>query len=137
MRRVEGWESRLATVFAEWREKPFQWGESDCLMWVAAVGLAITGEDFGSKYRGRYKTPRGAFRKLRKTPEAHLDSLCDRCVEGHARRGDLALIPQPEDRFFKGVCAVVGMNGRTLWTPTESGLVQRPMSDGEVFWRVG
>lgn len=42
-RRVADWPSRLAEVIEAWRDRPFVWGQSDCLHLCIACERAITG----------------------------------------------------------------------------------------------
>lgn len=42
----------------------FQWGQRDCLLWLADWARLHTGRDGGSRWRGRYKTALGCTRVL-------------------------------------------------------------------------
>lgn len=46
--------------------RPFVWGKDDCVLFHANVERAVTGRDPAKKWRGRYRTPRGAHRILGK-----------------------------------------------------------------------
>lgn len=59
----------LVSVLEAWREavedRPFVWGEWDCILAPAAYAQALTGQDPASAHRGRYDDERGARRILR------------------------------------------------------------------------
>lgn len=82
-------------------ERPFSWGEHDCLMWLAEWVGQQRGFDPAANWRGRYRTAMGATRILRRRggAVAHLD-LClapfgvRRTRE--PRRGDIAVVRAPE-----------------------------------------
>lgn len=134
--RTTGWEDRLAETLAEWRERPFEWGRSDCLLFCAASAEALTERDYSSGYLERYADARGAWRAIqRRTIEQHLDRLFKRRSPSFARRGDLALIKDEEDRLFGGAAGVVDMSGRNVLALSEKGLLKAPIP--AYVWSVG
>jgi hypothetical protein len=75
------------------RDREFQWGEWDCILFACAAADAITGVDKAAEYRGRYTTPIGAARILRRLGQGTLLATVDHEFEAkpvsYAMRGDL------------------------------------------------
>ena len=75
--------------------EPFEWGRHDCVLWPADAVLALTGIDHAAPYRGRYSSPLGAARLLRRElglefPEHLFDRvLGERLPRALARLGDV------------------------------------------------
>ena len=71
-------------------------GEHDCALFAAGAVEAMTGDDFGADYRGRYKTLAGGYRRLKKLGfESHADLAASILEEIHPSRamvGDLAAV---------------------------------------------
>lgn len=137
--RREGWEAALAETVAAWRARPFAWGEADCLLFAAASVDALTGSGHFAEHAGRYRTPLGARRRLGGGYDrliAVLDGMFPRRGVAFARRGDLAFLPDPSDRLFRGSVMVVDLNGRSLLAPGESGLARRSLSAASIAWGV-
>lgn len=63
--RRDGWETRFRETLEAWEHKPFQWGETDCAHFAAAVVLALTGRDFLGTWRGAYTSRLTAAARLR------------------------------------------------------------------------
>ena len=55
----------LAAWLSEQGRRPWVWGECDCTMWVADWIKAVSGIDPAERYRGRYRTQRGAEHVLK------------------------------------------------------------------------
>lgn len=97
----------------------FQWGVHDCALFVADWAIATRGADPAAKWRGRYRTERGAFAIIRAA--GGLEALLDAGLAaiGGVRteapvRGDVGIVPvhTPEGRR-EGACAVA--LGEGLW----------------------
>lgn len=56
----------LAAFLAESAKVPFQWGERDCCLWLGDWIVFLGLPDPVAEFRGRYRTPLGAFRLLKK-----------------------------------------------------------------------
>jgi hypothetical protein len=54
------WRERLERFVLEHSERPFVWGISDCVLFVADAILAMTGVDVAASYRERYSSEAGA-----------------------------------------------------------------------------
>jgi hypothetical protein len=96
MERHPQWEARLHGLVSENLNRPYAWGEWDCLMLSADVAKAVTGKDHARGHRGKYKSHASAYSYLKRTfgvmsPEALLDKLFPQKNVGFAQRGDLVL----------------------------------------------
>jgi hypothetical protein len=91
--RLDDWEQRLGAFMAESRDRPFEWGSHDCLMFALSAAAAITGDDKGEPFRGRYDSRKTATAMLREhgagTLLKTLDATFTRKKPGFAQRGDL------------------------------------------------
>lgn len=52
--------ARIDRFWAESEAREFEWGQCDCLTWIASFVEAITGQDPAAKFRGTYNTKWGA-----------------------------------------------------------------------------
>jgi hypothetical protein len=95
MTRLPDWEARLADYLASVADLPMAWGRHDCALHAANAILAVTGEDHGVPYRGRYQTELGAARALRRqgfdSVEAQFDAVYPILAPAFAQRGDVVL----------------------------------------------
>lgn len=68
------WRADLTAFIEASRGSGFKWGENDCALWAASAYEAVTGFDPAHGLRGKYTTPAGALKALKKagfeTPEA-------------------------------------------------------------------
>jgi hypothetical protein len=107
MSRRPDWEDRLVGFLAKALVRPYKPGDFDCLLFPAGSVKAVTGHDHGRGHRGKYSTPEGAARYLRKlgaaTPEEYLDTLFPERPIGFTMRGDLVLV-DIEGQRYPGVC---------------------------------
>lgn len=115
------WRSALAEYVRKVSTKPFQWGEHDCALFAAGAVQAMTGEDFASGYRGKYKTLAGGLRLLKRKGFAnHADyaaSLFEEIHPSAAQVGDIAAID------IEGGVALGVVQGERIY-------VLRPDEDG-------
>jgi hypothetical protein len=133
--RVCGWGSLLAARLEAVRDVPFVWGRHDCATWAFDLRRDLTGgEDVAALWRGRYTTPLGARRIMRRLGWQDLEAM-GRDLLGDplatpllAQRGDLVL--GGEDPAF-GVCA-----GARAAFVTPDGLGFLPLSSCSLAWRV-
>lgn len=59
-------ERRLAAYLTKAARTPFTWGEFDCCLFIAGWAQAEAGVDPAAPLRGRYRTPIGALRHIRR-----------------------------------------------------------------------
>lgn len=135
MIRLPDWEARLHDYLADAGDRPFAFGSHDCALHGAAVVLAVTGEDHGAPFRGRYTTARGSVRALRKwgawTVEATFDAHLPATAPAFARRGDLVL-----SEGMVGVC--IGADALFVGREGErDGLVRIGRAAWTKAWSVG
>lgn len=89
---------RYATELAS---KPMRYGEDDCLLFVANIDRAVTGNDPAFGVRARYRTKRGAARVMGRGGVATMaERVAARCgwreiKPAKARAGDRGLIDTP------------------------------------------
>lgn len=95
MHRLPDWEARLAAYLEPLRSRPFAWGRHDCCTFAAGAVEAMTGVDPMPEFRGRYSTPRGSVRALRKFGAGDLAETLSAKFEGVAaplaQRGDIVM----------------------------------------------
>lgn len=135
--RLPDWERRLLALVEKDRDRPYQYGRHDCLLWAANAVKAVIGKDFARGHRGKYKSAASASRYLRQafgvdTPEALLDSLFEEKPIGFAQRGDIVLAKD-------GIPAVVlGDFALSIGEENNSqGLVRVPRQDWAKAWAIG
>lgn len=102
----------MLTEFIERRlDTPFAWGRSDCCLFAADAVLAITAVDHAAKFRGRYKTARGARQLLEAS--GGVAGMVERAglIEVApllAQRGDVVLL----ETEHGDALGIVGMDGK-------------------------
>jgi hypothetical protein len=135
--RREDWPHRLNAAIEAARDKPFEWGEHDCLLFAASVVEQMTGVDPLAQWRGTYSTAHGALLALRRSGfkdivEVFHSSLgpgLDSVLM--AQRGDIVLYRDAEGRPGTGICI-----GEAIAAVTPVGLGVIPLADGLTAWRV-
>ncbi len=146
LRRLEGWEHRLADFVDEARSRPFQWGEFDCCLMPCDGVLAITGVDPAAKLRGRYRTLRGAQAALIRFARGGLVEAAEKIAAdlaapevdlSFARRGDICLLTDPElvETGFDAMLAIC--LGREVGIAQAGGLRLLPLARAARAWEVG
>ena len=129
MSRLPNWENRLALTLAQWRGRQFRW-DADCARYLAAVTIAVTGEDPLADLRGQYRTKREALALLSQKPMASwLDDRFPRVPIALAQRGDIALAGDMH------LGCVIG--GEALFFTETGFLGPTPRSDWQGVWGVG
>ncbi len=56
----EGWERFLNDYLAASQTLPFEWGVSDCCLWVARYADGVSGSNHALEWQGQYDTEEGA-----------------------------------------------------------------------------
>jgi hypothetical protein len=132
--RVPHWEQVLATAIALAQAQPFAWGEHDCATWAFDLYRDLTdGPDHAALWRGRYHTPIGCGRVLRRLEWTTLEEggralLGDPLPDPRlAQRGDLILGGEPE-----AFGIVIGAKAAFV---APEGLVRLPLSTCRLAWR--
>ncbi len=137
MDRRPDWQPRLDAALRAAAARPFAWGRHDCALFACDCIAAMTGEDPAARFRGRYRTARGAARALRRIGGArNLGGLATRVLgapfpPAFARRGDLAEVEA-------GAGPALGVVlGRTVALVAPEGLVRVRLDRARRAWRVG
>jgi len=137
MARRHDWPERLAEVVRAAQARPFAWGRHDCALFVCDCVRAMCGEDPAARFRGRYRTARGAQRAIRRIGGARdLADLATRVLgpsipPAFARRGDVV------EAVFSGNSVLGVVMGRMFVATGEKGLVHAPTLSATRAWRVG
>lgn len=98
----------------KWRQTPFQWGLTDCMLSIADYVFEATGDDWGKRFRGTYKTERGAFRHILKAGgEFKLIDASGLASVEVPERGDIVLAGANEF-VVAGICTGDGVAMRLL-----------------------
>ena len=134
MSRLPDWEDRLSAFLDQHRDRAFQWGEWDCVLFATACAAELTGEDRAAAFRGKYDTREGAALALRELGKGTLvktmDSLFPRCPVGMAGRGDIVMAGAALGVCIGRVAMFVGEeDGR-------EGFVTIPRAEWQRAWKV-
>lgn len=138
MKRLDDWRVRLSAELDAQRRAPFAWGSHDCAIGFACrVVEAITGEDLGAPYRGKYDSPLGALRVLRDSGALTLgDFVAMHLPEirpAFANIGDICVVPATGP-----IGQALGMvDFSSLVVLTEQGQGRRARGDMIRAFRVG
>lgn len=136
--RREDWPSGLAEVLERARHEAFAWGQHDCCLFAADVADALCGTQIAARFRGRYKTARGARGLLRRL--GGLDGLMT--LAGPeipvtlAQRGDLVALPAEDGPQSAGVMLAVAVGDVAAGAGVD-GLAFFPIARAERAWAVG
>ena len=138
LRRLEGWESRLAAVLEAARGTPYVLGASDCLRLACADVEALTGVDYWQRFAG-YSTRRGALVTIARIAgnlgEAVTATLAvSPAPTLSARRGDLVLFRDGEGEDHLGVVAGSRI---MVYLPAGLGGVALDHPGALCSWRIG
>lgn len=113
MSRLNDWDRRLARVTEKHMRMPGVWGESDCLLTVADAVEAVTGKDHAAKVRGKYSTPLGAAKLMKRrkcdTVEDVLAKLFQPVGRLMAQRGDVGTVELDNGEIAAGYVTEYGV----------------------------
>lgn len=136
--RRDGWESRLAAVFAGARGRPYVLGEWDCLRLALAAVEALTGTDLWPRFVG-YRTRREALLVIARIAPSLGEAVTatfgvSPAPTLSAWRGDLVLYRDAAGEDHLGVVA-----GARVVLMLDTGTAQVPLLDPGVIcaWRIG
>ena len=132
--RVPHWEQVLAIAITRAHAQPFVWGQHDCATWAFELHRDLTdGSDHATLWRGRYRTPIGCRRVLRRLGWTSLEDG-GRALLGNplddvrlAQRGDLILGGEPE-----AFGVVIGAKAAFV---APDGLVRLSLATCRLAWR--
>lgn len=137
--RFEDWPERLNDYLHDCETRAFLRGRHDCALFAAGAVEAMTGKDFGAKFRAGYDDRRGASRALKKHGAGTLFDTATLFLGAplahpkQARRGDIVGL-ELEDGPTLGVCT----GAAACFAAEPSGLTFIPLSawTAPVVWRV-
>lgn len=133
--RVGDWPIALSRFLDDYADKPFVWGENDCILFAASAVQALTGNDLAASWRGKYKSEAEARKILEKL--GGLSTLVSKSlgVQGipnmaAAKRGDVVLT------MFNGVTGlgIVDDSGSKIAVMSIMGIRRIPLHHGRAFW---
>lgn len=110
---------------------PMEYGQSDCLLFLAGGVEAMTGEDYAAAYRGKYTTLADGLALIGMTPLQKVKSLFREIQPSAARDGDIAGIKQGRDYTFGFFM------GAHLFVRAEKGTGTLPREDAAKAFQVG
>ena len=96
--RLDNWQNNLSEFLEEKRRVPFDFPTWNCMFFILGGVEAITGIDYASKYKGKFKTELGAAKLLRqidgvKSSQAFLEKYFGEPKPvAFARHGDIVLV---------------------------------------------
>lgn len=127
--RRHDWPEAVVSFIDSRRPAPFEWGVNDCALFPADAWQVMTGVDLAARFRGRYKSERGALRLMRKAGGMREFVLRAGLIEkpkGFSQRYDVVLVKT-------GDWDTLGLNaGNGYWcAPGPDGLVFRPLGEIE------
>lgn len=117
MERRSTWPEDLARHFDAVATRPWAWGSWDCCLAACDAVRAMTGEDLGAPFRGRYSTPIEAACLCREFLGGDLEAAVAKVLEEHgleeipparAGRGDLVLVRLEGGRHALGIIDLRG-----------------------------
>lgn len=128
----------LSNYLASVRDKPFQWGEHDCVLHCVNAIQAMTGVDYGTEWRGTYSTRAGAEEIISRDLE-NLD-MAFTAEFGlpfyniyKAARGDVCRCVAGEEEIY----GILDDSGRYVAAVSEDrGLVRLPLKSIICYWKV-
>lgn len=131
--RLPDWPNRLSSFIEARLARAFSWGESDCCLFVSDAVEAMTGVDPSARWRGLYKTEKGARRLMRDNGGvAGVATLVlgPPIQPALAGRGDVVLIDTPDGEAL-ALCigAQVAAQGR-------SGIEFHERAAAKAAWKV-
>lgn len=94
--RKSDWEQRLNNYLSAHLDAKFEWGRIDCALFVAGAVEAMTGVDYGAKFRGKYHDEAGALKAITEVGGAKnivvlMDDILPRRVRSMVQRGDVVM----------------------------------------------
>lgn len=128
--RKHDWPEILTAKIIEWAAVPFEWGKTDCAMFVINVVNAMTDGSIVNRSIGMYETEFGAQRAILKLGDSLESLVGERFGEpvrpAFAQRGDVVLC-----QSNLGICLGVNSAFRT-----PDGIVYTPTLQCDKAWRV-
>ena len=131
--RIDGWEKMLTDFIESKSAASFQWGVHDCCLFAADCVEVITGHDYASQLRGRYKNGREAQEVIKEygSMEEMVSALLGAsCEVAFAHRGDVVMF-DTSDGPALGICC-----GKQSVFAGRTGLVYHSTIKCSAAWRI-
>lgn len=133
--RLPDWEDRLSAFLEEASAKEFKPGEHDGALFAANAVKAMTGEDLGAPFRGRYDTCKDGEKRLKQAGYTNLLDLLDgkleRIKKGMAQRGDVVMLKD------KNLAVCFGHVALAVNPEPGAPFVRAEREDWQRAWKVG
>lgn len=100
--RLDNWQTNLSALIEAKRNEEFKFGTFDCSLWATLAIEAVNGLNIYEQYIGRYTTPTGALKKLRKVDQVNQPIelfekyLGERQPIAFAKKGDVVFTSNPD-----------------------------------------
>lgn len=141
LKRVGNWDIALVEFIKNCRDKPFVWGEHDCLTFANNAVIVQRGYGFTGDKLGKYKTAKGAASAYTRWLKASgcssiiegVDAELERVV-GFPPRGSVVAMPTPDGAIFPYSFGV--MVSHLAAFITESGLKMIVPNSTFIAWRI-
>ena len=142
MQRRSDWQSVLENFLRTHQNRPFEYGNWDCCLFVCDAIASMTGVDLAADYRGTYSTRAGALRAIREQLGTRsIQAVAENAAAvhnmpevpvSHAHRGDMVLIQRGRDYSL----GLVALNCRDVIVTSKRGLWRLPVSRAVRAWHV-
>jgi hypothetical protein len=140
--RKTDWPKRLTDYLISVQDAPFEYGNFDCLCFVAGAIEAMTGVDIMADFRGRYTSHLQAMRIAKSVygtsnvPDTLAAMMCQRGWQALspllAQRGDVVLV-RINDRI---VCGIIHPSGKEAVAITNEGLWRFSLKNVKRAWGI-
>lgn len=132
--RIEGWERRLSDYLETCRNKSFEWGTHDCVLFAGDICLLLCGIDPAVAARGQYQSKEQAFELLKQhglSQAGIMDAHFSRIKPFAAQRGDIVYRRSESGAAFGTV-----YNGRAVYLAQTKGCISESLTGADVAWRI-
>jgi hypothetical protein len=139
--RLAEWSHNLEDLIDSLRDKPFAWGENDCLNFANKAHLAMTGKLLAPDWSGDYTTAFGAKRHYLSLLKAQGFTDIQAAIDKRLLRIQVKLPPRgslvgrASDNQVTGLMLGVCV-GETIAFISDAGVVLLPTQAGDIFWAI-
>jgi len=145
--RLDDWQIRFRATIAQWIDKEFIWGQTDCFCFAGACVEAMTGKNPLDPVLGKWKSKQGAYKyilsgiKGRNGEFYKANNLsgyislfgCEEKPVAMAQRGDIVLC----DVNGNDCTGVMSEDGKRVWVMcSPAGMALFPIQAGVKAWAV-
>lgn len=135
--RKDNWQDELVKLIERHKTKPFKRGYNDCALFAGKAVYKMTGNDYVTKFLGKYKTKKASAKIVKELGYKSLSDIADKHLDPYtspmfAKRGDCVLVEVDGGEAL----AIVDMSGRYALTTGKDGLVHIEMKHWQKGWAV-